>query len=141
MNKIELMGRLVADVELKKASKKEGSDYARFTLAVPRKNVKDKTDFINCVAFGKLAEVISKYCKKGQRIIGIQGTEYILRMGSAKIIATQKGGIADATLGVDLPQNTPMPANHLLIVPFNDGRGVLMETDGILLIKGTYTIS
>lgn len=69
MNRIELMGRLVADVELKKASKKEGSDYARFTLAVPRKNVKDKTDFINCVAFGKLAEVIVKYCKKGQRII------------------------------------------------------------------------
>ena len=69
MNKVELMGRLVADVELKKASKKDGSDYARFSLAVPRKNVKDKTDFINCVAFGKLAEVISKYCKKGQRII------------------------------------------------------------------------
>lgn len=79
--------------------------------------------------------------KKGQRVIGIQGTEYILRMGSAKIIATQKGGIADTTLGVDLPMNTPVPANHLLIVPFNDGRGILMETDGILLIKGTYTIS
>lgn len=69
MNKLTLMGRLVADVELKKATKKEGSDYARFTLAVPRKNVKDKTDFIDCVAFGKLAEIISKYCKKGQRII------------------------------------------------------------------------
>lgn len=69
MNKIELMGRLTADVELKKATKKDGTDYARFSLAVPRKNVKDKTDFINCVAFGKLAEVISKYCKKGQRII------------------------------------------------------------------------
>lgn len=69
MNKIELMGRLTADVELKKATKKDGTEYARFSLAVPRKNVKDKTDFINCVAFGKLAEVISKYCKKGQRII------------------------------------------------------------------------
>lgn len=69
MNKIELMGRLVADVELKKATKKDGADYTRFTLAVPRKNVKDKTDFINCAAFGKLAEVISKFCKKGQRII------------------------------------------------------------------------
>jgi len=79
--------------------------------------------------------------KKGQKIIGIQGTEFILRMGTANIIATQKGGIADATAGVDLPMNTPMPANHLLIVPFNDGRGVLMQTDGILLIKGTYTIS
>ena len=69
MNKVELMGRLVADAEMKKSIKKEGSDYARFTLAVPRKNIKDKTDFINCVAFGKLAEVISKYCKKGQRIV------------------------------------------------------------------------
>ena len=79
--------------------------------------------------------------RRGQRIIGVQGTEFMLSMGNAKIIATHNGGIADATLGVDLPQNTPMPANHLLIVPFNDGRGVLMETDGILLIKGTYTIS
>ena len=42
MNKIELMGRLVADVELKKATKKDGADYTKFTLAVPRKNVKDK---------------------------------------------------------------------------------------------------
>lgn len=69
MNKIELMGRLTADVELKKATKKDGADYIRFTIAVPRKLVKDKTDFIDCVAFGKLAETISKYCKKGQRII------------------------------------------------------------------------
>ena len=69
MNKIELMGRLIADVELKKGAKKDGADYIKFTLAVPRKNTKDKTDFIGCVAFGKLAEVISKYCKKGQRII------------------------------------------------------------------------
>lgn len=69
MNKIELMGRLTTDVEMKKATKKDGADYSRFSLAVPRKNVKDKTDFINCVAFGKLAEIISKYCKKGQRII------------------------------------------------------------------------
>lgn len=69
MNRIELMGRLTADVELKKATKKDGADYIRFSLAVPRKNAKDKTDFITCAAFGKLAEVISKYCKKGQRII------------------------------------------------------------------------
>lgn len=69
MNKIELMGRLVADVELKKATKKDGADYTRFTIAVPRKLVKDKVDFIDCVAFGKIAETISKYCRKGQRII------------------------------------------------------------------------
>ena len=69
MNRIELLGRLVADVELKKAEKKDGATYTKFTLAVPRKLTKDKVDFIDCVAFGKLAEIISKYCKKGQRII------------------------------------------------------------------------
>ena len=78
--------------------------------------------------------------KKGQKIIGIQGTEFILRMGKASIISTEKGGIADITAGVDLPMYSKMPANHLLVVPFTDWRGVSMETDGILLIKGTYTL-
>ena len=67
MNKVELMGRATADVELQKS--KDGKEYARFTLAVPRKLDKEKTDFIDCVAFGKLSEVISTYVKKGNRII------------------------------------------------------------------------
>lgn len=67
MNKIELMGRATADVELQKS--KDGKEYARFTLAVQRKLDKEKTDFLDCVAFGKLAEIISSYVKKGNRII------------------------------------------------------------------------
>lgn len=66
MNRIELLGRLTNDVEIKKGKE---SEYARFSLAVQRKTSKEKVDFIDCVAFGKLAEVIQKYCKKGQRII------------------------------------------------------------------------
>lgn len=67
MNKVELMGRATADVELQKS--KDGKEYARFNLAVQRKLDKEKTDFLNCVAFGKLAEIISQYVKKGNRII------------------------------------------------------------------------
>ena len=67
MNKVELLGRTTADVELQKT--KDGKEYARFTLAVQRRLDKEKTDFLDCVAFGKLAEVISKYVKKGNRII------------------------------------------------------------------------
>ena len=40
---------------------------AKFTMAVDR--VKDGTDFIPCVAFGKTGEIIEKYVGKGQKII------------------------------------------------------------------------
>ena len=65
MNKIELMGRLVNDVELMKGKTIE---YSKFTIEVRRKG-KDEVDFINCVAFGKVAESIVKYTEKGNRII------------------------------------------------------------------------
>ena len=67
MNKIELMGRLTKEVEILKS--KKGGDYAKFTIAVPRKNDKEITDFIDVVAFGKVVEVINKYVEKGNRII------------------------------------------------------------------------
>ena len=74
------------------------------------------------------------------KIIGDEGTQFVLRMGTGTIVATETGGVADLTQGVDLKHGTPIPANHNLLAPKNDSRGVHMETDGILLIKGTYTV-
>ena len=76
----------------------------------------------------------------GQQIICSAGTELILRMGSASVIATEKGGIADTTDGFDLADGAFMPSNHLLIVPVSDGRGVCATTDIIVMIKGGYTV-
>ena len=67
MNKIELMGRLTKEVEILKS--KKGGDYTRFTIAVPRKNNKEITYFIDVVAFGKVVDVVNKYVEKGNRII------------------------------------------------------------------------
>ena len=64
----------------------------------------------------------------------------ILRMGSATVNASQSGGLSDVTAGFDLPQGYAMPANHLLVVPINDGRGVTMTTDGKIMIKGAYSV-
>ena len=61
------MGRLVKDIELKEGKSK--NTYGIFTLAVARKENKEVTDFVNCVAFGKLAETIKEYTEKGNRII------------------------------------------------------------------------
>ena len=76
--------------------------------------------------------------KAGEKIICDKSCEMILRMGAGTIISTEKGGIADATAGCDLANGAPIPSNHLLIVPLDDGRGISMETDGIVMIKGTY---
>lgn len=78
--------------------------------------------------------------KKDQQLICSAGTELILRMGTATIIATEKGGLADTTAGFDLANNAPMPANHLLIVPVADGRGVKANSDTLVMVKGGYTI-
>lgn len=78
--------------------------------------------------------------KAGQKIIGSEGTEFVLRMGSGTIVATANGGVADLTDGTDLTDGSPIPANHNLLSPKNDSRGLRMSTDGILLIKGTYTV-
>ncbi|MBO5136717.1 MAG: hypothetical protein J6C17_05025 [Clostridia bacterium] len=78
--------------------------------------------------------------KKGNRLICEAGSELILRMGQAVIIATPKGGLADTTAGYDLPDGTLMPSNHLLIVPVADGRGMLATSDGIVMVKGGYSI-
>lgn len=76
----------------------------------------------------------------GKSLIGGEGCELIVRMGSGKIIATQKGGISDTTDGVDLVNGTVAPSNHLLIVPQPDGRGIEAKSDMLIMVKGDYTI-
>lgn len=71
MNKVMLKGRLAkeADIRYAQATNGEQMAIARYTLAVNRKTKKDEADFISCVAFGKSAEFVEKYLKKGQEIL------------------------------------------------------------------------
>ena len=71
MNKVNLLGRLVRDPEVRYSNGQQATAIARFTLAVDRKFKRDgepTADFINCVAFGKTAEFIEKYFRKGNRM-------------------------------------------------------------------------
>ena len=66
MNFVLLMGRFVADPELKKTT--SGKSVCAFTLAVDKG--KDRgADFIDTVAWEKTAEFICKYFKKGSPIV------------------------------------------------------------------------
>ena len=72
MNKSILMGRLVADPEIRYSQGAEVTCIARYRLAVDRKYKKDgeqNADFINCVVFGKGAEFAEKYLHKGTKIL------------------------------------------------------------------------
>ena len=79
MNVIILTGRLTRDPELKFGQ--SGKAYSRFTLAVDRPMQKGEADFINCVAFGKTAELIGEYLRKGRKA-GVTGR---LQMGKYEV--------------------------------------------------------
>jgi single-strand DNA-binding protein len=87
MNKVILMGRLVRDPEIRYGHEiKNGSDsgVAKYTLAVDRKFDREKTDFINCVVFGKQVEFVQRYLRQGVKIavVGrIQTGSYTNREG------------------------------------------------------------
>lgn len=63
-----ICGHLTKDVELAKTQ--NGNSVVKFTVAVNGYN--DTTDFINCVAWNKLAEIMNKYCKKGD-LVTVEG--------------------------------------------------------------------
>lgn len=70
LNNVVLMGRLVADPELRKTP--NDISTSRFTLAVDRGYVKAGTerqaDFIDCVAWRQTAEFICQYFRKGSML-------------------------------------------------------------------------
>ena len=68
MNNHTIHGRLVRDPELTPRKNSDSSDRVNFTVAVDRR-YGDETDFIDCVAFGKTAELIDKWMQKGREII------------------------------------------------------------------------
>lgn len=67
MNNLILMGRMTKDPELKYSA--SGKEKCNFSIAVTRKYKKNEADFINCVAWEKIAENIFEYFKKGNRIL------------------------------------------------------------------------
>ena len=69
MSNTILYGRVVRDIEVRYTS--QNMAVARFSIAVNRRYQMDdkKADFFNIVSFGKKAETISQYFRKGSRIV------------------------------------------------------------------------
>ena len=80
MNNVVLMGRLTRDPELRYVQANGNTAVVRFNIAVDKNLSREKrqemesrnqptADFINCVAWGKLGENITKYTGKGLRVL------------------------------------------------------------------------
>ena len=75
MNKVIEIGRNTKEPELKFLAG-NGTAICKFSIAVDRDYSKDKdkkeVDFFNCVAFGKTAEYVANYARKG-KLIAVDG--------------------------------------------------------------------
>jgi len=90
MNKAILLGNLARDPDIRYSQGNEPVCVARYTVAVQRRFRKEgepDADFISCVSFGKQAEFVERYLKKGMRVSlcgRIQVREYADNAGQRK---------------------------------------------------------
>ena len=70
MNKVVLIGNICKDPELSETN--SGVAVCRFSIAVNRRrtsaDAEQQTDFFNVTAWRGLADTISRFCKKGNKI-------------------------------------------------------------------------
>lgn len=62
------IGRITKDLELRYT--KENKAVLDFVIAI--NNGKDDTSYVKLTSFGSVAELMAKYCKKGD-LVGVQG--------------------------------------------------------------------
>lgn len=132
LNRVILIGRLTRDPELRVTSQ-SGVSVATFTVAVDRpyqsQGGQRETDFIDCVAWRRLAETVAEHMKKG-RLVAVDGrlqirsyeTQDGQRRRVAEVVAEDvrfldrprgdQGGSMDDEAGdrrrdVDLPEDIP----------------------------------
>lgn len=89
-NRVIMIGRLVADPEMR--TTQNGTSVVSARIAVDRPRSKDgdkKSDFFNVVAWRQNAEFISRYFSKG-KLIGIEGSlqtrEYTDKEGNQRTV-------------------------------------------------------
>jgi len=76
----------------------------------------------------------------GSTLTANAGAEFILRSGSANVIAGPNG-LVDITAGLDIANGHAVSRNHLMLVPATDGRGLYFTSDSWLMIKGGFIVA
>lgn len=67
MNQCMFLGNIGGDIETGQTAK--GLTFANWSMAVKDDNREDKPTWFNCVAYGPVADVVVKYCNKGNKLL------------------------------------------------------------------------
>ncbi len=153
MNKVLLVGRLTRDPELRTTP--SGMAVTRFTVAVSQnftnKNGERGADFINCSAWGRQADNISKYCRKGTLVSAegrIRTSSYDAQDGTKRyttevvcdtvnFLSSRTGGEASSSRNDFVPDvnelaNMPMETADLTEDPFKSfGEEITLSSDDL----------
>lgn len=137
LNVVILIGRLTRDIEPR--TTRAGDTVVNFSLAVQRSRVNKSTgqhdtDFIDCTAFGKTADFITRYFAKGQ-LMNVQGelhmSKYTDKQGNPRTkmeVCVDKVEFVESKskepLDVDPPE---LPKKE--IVPAPEGDFAMIEDD------------
>ncbi|MBQ7667983.1 MAG: hypothetical protein IJS47_01485 [Clostridia bacterium] len=78
--------------------------------------------------------------KAGSILVCGEGTEFIIRTGKMDAVASSSGGLSDVTSGENIAGGVPVPLNHHIVIPRNDGRGLNVLIGGAVMIRGEYDI-
>lgn len=133
MNKVLLVGRITRDPELRTTP--GGIAVTRFTIAVSQnyvnKNGERGADFINCSAWGRQADNISKYCRKGTLVSAegrIRTSSYDAQDGtrrySTEVVCDTVNFLSRSNSEGAISGNTNSGENDVPPMPINEG----MET-------------
>lgn len=131
MNKVILSGRFTKDPEQRMMSNQ--TEFSRFSLACQssfvNKDGERDTEFINCVAFGRTAETINRYCKKGAMIVAqgrIKNSSYDAQDGTKRystdvvIENFEFAGSAQNKTGQAQVQSNPVSQQEPVSDPYED---------------------
>lgn len=128
MNKVNLIGRLTREPDVRYSQGENPTAIARYTLAVDRRfnrNEENSADFINCVAFGKSGEFAEKYLKKGMKIAvsgRIQTGNYTDKETGKKVYTTDiivEEHYFCESKGQEEPSAQPAPEDEFMSIPDN----------------------
>lgn len=122
LNRVILIGRLTRDPELRVTSQ-SGVSVATFTVAVDRpyqNQGQRETDFIDCVAWRRLAETVAEHMRKG-RLVAVEGRlqirTYETQDGQRRRVAEV---VADDVRFLDRPREGAPPSAPDEDVPLPD---------------------
>ena len=81
---------------------------------------------------------------QGQKLTSLEGTvELIVRPGSSAQVISENAdnGLSDISEMKEVLNGQEVGINHLLIIPRNDGRGIVVTSEkAYVLVRGAYTI-